>query len=315
MLGLRWVIVLLLGFVVLGSFGSAGNDKACQPVKYWVFENGQWVEKSEPRIWWYCQEPEKIKNFEGFAFKEKPYGLLKKPESIILHQAARELSQLVGIDELNGESSRNLSSYGGMFIDEKRGLIFIYIKNEEDKQKIKQKLEKYKRKINIIFLKGKYNFADLVRWKHMIERLNVSVIKQLGIVTIDADEAHNTLTIGLANVTLETLKILEKELEKLGIPKEAVRVEEEGYIKLTTNSDFIRPLIGGIKQNRELRGTGTLGYVGYYKNIKGSVYCSYRNSAAELYGINWGKPSSGSIYSPIDGIEKDLGISLTVTYN
>ncbi|MDK2870621.1 MAG: hypothetical protein PWP39_1856, partial [Pyrococcus sp.] len=135
------------------------------------------------------------------------------------HQAARELSQLVGIDELNGESSRNLSSYGGMFIDEKRGLIFIYIKNEEDKQKIKQKLEKYKRKINIIFLKGKYNFADLVRWKHMIERLNVSVIKQLGIVTIDADEAHNTLTIGLANVTLETLKILEKELEKLESPK------------------------------------------------------------------------------------------------
>ncbi|MDK2870046.1 MAG: hypothetical protein PWP39_1281, partial [Pyrococcus sp.] len=26
-MGLRWVIVLLLGFVVLGSFGSAGNDK------------------------------------------------------------------------------------------------------------------------------------------------------------------------------------------------------------------------------------------------------------------------------------------------
>ena len=47
--------VLLLGLLILSSFSSAGignsdNDKACQPVSYWVFENGQWVEKSEPRV-------------------------------------------------------------------------------------------------------------------------------------------------------------------------------------------------------------------------------------------------------------------------
>jgi len=46
-------------------------------VNYWVFENGVWIEKSEPRVWWYCQEPEKAKGFDGFAFKEMPYGLFK----------------------------------------------------------------------------------------------------------------------------------------------------------------------------------------------------------------------------------------------
>jgi len=57
--------------------------------------------------WWYCQEPEKIKNFEGFAFKEKPYELFKKPDPMILHQAARELTDLVGINELHGKLSKN----------------------------------------------------------------------------------------------------------------------------------------------------------------------------------------------------------------
>ncbi|CUX78370.1 hypothetical protein CHITON_1591 [Thermococcus chitonophagus] len=44
------------------------------------------------------------------------------------------------------------------------------------------------------------------------------------------------------------------------------------------------------------------------------VFYSYRNVAAELYGIHVGVTKTGSsIYSPIDGIEKDLRITLDIT--
>ncbi|ASJ16888.1 hypothetical protein A3L04_07275 [Thermococcus chitonophagus] len=276
--------ILLLSLLFLSSITSANiiensKDKICQPVNYWVFEDGRWVQKSEPRVWWYCQEPRKAGGFEGFAFKEMPYGLFKKPDSRILHQAARDLMNLVGIDELHGKFSTSLPSYGGMFINEEKGLIFVYIKSEEDKEKLKKALRKYKGKVNIVFLKGKYSFKQLVKWKKQVEKLDIETVKKLGITMIDADEAHNTLTIGLKEVTSEKLKLLENELEKLGIPKESVRIEQREYIMLHNdrdhtriNKDYIRPLIGGIQiTNKELGGIGTLGYVGYYGGEKYAI--------------------------------------------
>lgn len=293
---MRWKLlgVLLLGLLILGSFGSAdivkgSNDKACQPVKYWVFENGQWVEKSEPRIWWYCQEPEKIKNFEGFAFKEKPYGLLKKPDQIALHRATRQLINLIGGDELHGKLSANLPSYGGMFINEEKGLIFVYVKDEKDKEKIKQALMVYRGKINLVFLKGKYSFEQLVQWKNLA--LNLS-IEKLGISGIDADEAHNMLTIELEEVTPEKLKILENELDKLGIPKSAVRIEKVRRMSLERSpTDVFDPLIGGIgiRVNSGYSSTCTLGFTA---KINGE---NYFVTAAHCAGFG---NTGNSVYQP-----------------
>ncbi len=289
---LKLLSFLLLSLLVLSSFGSAGignSDKAksCQLVSYWVFENGQWVEKSESRVWWYCQEPEKAKDFDGFAFREMSYGLFKKPDVRILHQAARDLADLVGIDELHGKFSTNLPSYGGMFINEEKGLIFVYVKNEKDKEKIKQVLGKYRGKVNIVFLKGRYSFDQLVKWKEKARKL--FRIRELEVTMLDADEAHNTLTIGLANVTSEKLKLLENELEKLGIPKEAVRIEKRnpGMPTLSPTDEF-DPLIGGSKITAP-RGSRTLGFT---SKINGEDYFVTAAHCAE-FGVT-GKP----VYQP-----------------
>jgi len=220
------------------------KDKICQPVDYWVFENGQWVKKSEPRVWWYCQEPERVKGFEGFAFREMPYGIFKKSDVNALHQAARDLTNLVGIDELHGKFSANLPSYGGMFVNEEKGLIFVYVKDGRDKEKIKKALGKYKGKVNVVFLKGKYSFEQLVKWKKQVEKLDAKTLEKLGITMIDADEAHNTLTIGLEEVTPEKLKLLEGELKRLGIPKESVRIELRDYLPPHSIRDYMIPVIG-----------------------------------------------------------------------
>ncbi len=311
-ISMRWELlgVLLLSLLLLSSFGSAGivkdnNDKACQPVNYWISENGQWVEKSEPRVWWYCQEPEKAKGFEGFAFKEMPYGLFKKPDPMTLHQAARDLTDLVGIDELRGKFSKNLPSYGGMFINEEKGLIFVYVGDEKDKAELKQALGKYRGKANVVFLKGKYSFEQLVKWKHSMEKLDERIIEQLGITMLDVDEAHNSLTIGLEEITPEKLKLLENRREKLRIPKEAVRVERREHMKLLADYHRARPLVGGVMIRREDApdSWGTLGYIGFIGSIP------YFVTAGHL-GI-WGT-SGQRIYQPtVDG-ENYVG---TVTYN
>ncbi len=310
MMSMRWKLlsVLLLDLLLLSSFESAGivkdnNDKACQPVNYWISENGQWVEKSEPRAWWYCQEPEKIKNFDEFAFKKTPYNLFKKPDPMALHQAARDLTDLVGVDELHRKSSKNLPSYGGMFINEEKGLIFVYIGDEKDKAELRQALRKYRGKVNLVFLRGKYRFNQLERWKRLIEKLDARTIRQLGITMIDVDEAHDSLTIGLEQITPDKLKLLENELEKLGIPKEAVRVEKRRIsLENSIQSASISPasstsitLMGGmpiIGTNIEgEHGIGTLGYVGYLNGDKYFVTAGHAGSwgytGQEVYDSNW----------------------------
>ncbi|AMM54804.1 hypothetical protein [Pyrococcus kukulkanii] len=121
----------------MANAGGSENSKICEQVNYWVFENGQWVQKSEPGVWGYCQEPEKARGFKGFAFKEMPHGLFKKPHPMTLHQVARNLMDLVGINELHGKFSTSVITRG---------------------------------KINIVFLRGKYSFEQLVKWKQLIEK-------------------------------------------------------------------------------------------------------------------------------------------------
>ncbi|HHI01559.1 MAG TPA: protease [Thermococcus litoralis] len=276
------------------------NDKACQPANYWVFENGQWIQKSEPRVWWYCQEPEKARGFKGFAFKEMPYGLFKKPDTMALHQAAMDLMDLVGIDELHEEFSATLPSYGGMFINEEKGLIFVYVGDETDKEKIKRTLGKYRGKVNIVFLKGKYNFGQLVKWKNLALKLD---IEKLGISGIDVDEAHNMLTIELTKVTQENLKTLEHELDRLGIPKTAIRIEEVGRMSLDSSpTDVFDPLIGGIgiRINPGDFSTCTLGFTA---KISGEDYFV---TAGHCAGFG---NTGDSVYQPWgNGLQHKVGV-------
>ncbi|ASJ09674.1 protease [Thermococcus siculi] len=307
---MRWKLlgILLLSLLILGSFGSANivkgsNDKACQPVNYWVFENGQWVEKSEPRVWWYCQEPEKVKGFEGFAFKEMPYGLFRKPDPMILHQAARELTDLVGINGLPGKFSKNLPSYGGMFINEEKGLIFVYVKDEKDKEKIRKALEKYKGKVNVVFLKGKYNLKRLKDGGEKAKEL--FRIRELGITWLSYQNSKNRLIIGLESVSHRNLELLSEYLDKLKIPKEAVIVEEidlkplnvEGYdkpslIQPLSRDDVMRPLMGGIQFQVIGHNYCTLGFPAERNGITGMVTAGHcTDEGAPAYQPDTSDPS------------------------
>jgi len=296
---MRWKLlsVLLLGLVVLSSFGSASivkdsNDKACQLVRYWVFENGQWVQKSEPRVWWYCKEPEKVKGFDGFAFREMPYRIFKKPDVSVLHQATRDLMDLVEIDELHGKLSTNLPSYGGMFVNEEKGLIFVYVKDEKDKEKIRQTLGKYRGKVNVVFLKGKYSFEELVKWKEKAKEL--FNINELRVTWLSAKNSKNRLIIGLRDVSPEKLTLLGEHLSTLGIPKDAVVVEKINLKPLNSEKEYrliqflsryepVRPLMGGVQFQVPDHNYCTLGFPAKRNGIVGMVtagHCTEKGAPA-----------------------------------
>ncbi|MFA4700942.1 hypothetical protein [Pyrococcus kukulkanii] len=218
------VVIVLVGVLILGAIliEKRGGETAperpsfnttrleCMPVKYWVFE-GRWVEKEEPRVWWYCIKPEEYERFDGYAFKPTS-------NSTKLQEALQKLNSMLS----------ELDSYGGMMINEETGTIFIYLISEEDKKKVREALKEYEGKVNVVFLKGKYKFKDLEAWAKKL--VNESAQTGIEITSIDADEAHNTLTIGLAEVTDKKLEALGKLLDKLGIPRGAVRVERVVYV-------------------------------------------------------------------------------------
>lgn len=74
-------------------------------------------------------------------------------------------------------------------------------------------------------LQGQYSFLQLKDWHdRMTDLLGIP-----GVTLTDIDEAQNRLKVGLEK--LEKQGLVEQELARLGIPREAVSFEETGPIK------------------------------------------------------------------------------------
>lgn len=73
-------------------------------------------------------------------------------------------------------------------------------------------------------LPARYSFLQLKEWFDL-----AGVLHNLDEVTMtDIDEVKNRLTIGLKEMNAETVTLIEQELARLGIPREAVVLEETG---------------------------------------------------------------------------------------
>ena len=90
------------------------------------------------------------------------------------------------------------------------------------------------------FLPGRFRFSELVAWQQLILRgLPPSALQ-----TVDADESANRVNIGLARGT--DRKGIHRALAALGVPTEAVHIEYDDRITLTTDlRDFWPSYTGG----------------------------------------------------------------------
>jgi hypothetical protein len=134
-------------------------------------------------------------------------------------------------DDLFAQVARVAPGFGGMFLDES-GALNVYLLDPTQQ-------EAAEAAITAIFgreglppgevrvLQGTYDFLQLWEWRHALRR---DVLGLPGVTSLDIDDFSNRLRVGVerAEVELE----VEKQLAKLGIPREAVNIEVEPPVEL-----------------------------------------------------------------------------------
>jgi hypothetical protein len=156
-------------------------------------------------------------------------------------------------DDALARLNEEVPGFGGLFLDETGRLTVYLVGGEEELPLVRARLlpklvrggERVVGDIPLHVLPARYRFAELKKWN---DRLMGPVLSLPGTILTDVDEASNRLRIGVENS--EAAKQVEAELARLGVPSEAVIIEEmEPIVMLATLRDRVRPLEGGLQIN------------------------------------------------------------------
>ncbi len=146
---------------------------------------------------------------------------------------------------------------------------------------------------NVVVLKGKYSYEQLLEWKRKItEEVQKSAMLKDVWSIIGPDVTQNKIAIGLTVVNESVLAEVKSMVMRLGIPPDAIIVAESGRISYSSvesktesktdasltisattlsRTDKIRPLVGGIKIQNPNVGDCTLGFIAVRNGVMGFV--------------------------------------------
>jgi hypothetical protein len=127
-------------------------------------------------------------------------------------------------------------------------------------------------------LPGKYSFLQLYKWRSsMIDILTIP-----GVVFLDISDGKNQLAVGVE--TMEIAHEVERMLEKLGVPREAVNIEKTEPVEFKLRQRR-RPLVGGLQIQFGWPGANcTLGFIAVRQGINGFVinsHCTHTQGGVE----------------------------------
>lgn len=89
---------------------------------------------------------------------------------------------------------------------------------------------------------AQYDWLQLLEWRQLIR----DFLAMPGVVSLDIDEAQNRLALGVE--TLERKQVLEHELERVGVPTDAVIIREDSpTVPVVSLRDRVRPVRGGLQ--------------------------------------------------------------------
>jgi hypothetical protein len=163
-------------------------------------------------------------------------------------------------------------AFGGLFVDESTDTLYVYMVPHlpGDLATLDQALtaafgSNRPTEYRIETLPGKYTFRQLKAWD---DRMSPEVLATPGVVLTDIDDKKNRLTVGVEDPNL--LHAVEAELSILGIPREAVDIEQMSPLEPDlTLQDYHRPVYGGLQIERSAGGTCTLGF--FAKDTRGAT--------------------------------------------
>src|SRR5262249_54647974 len=153
------------------------------------------------------------------------------------------------IDEQFAAVARRTPSFGGMYMDEERNVLYVYSWDQSAgaaavaRDAIAAVFGDQPPGARVQILTARYGFPELKAWH---DRMSPGVLDVRGVVMTDIDDRSNRLTVGVES--LKTKGAIEDRLFELGIPAEAVNIVETPAVALENSlRDRHRPLVGGLQ--------------------------------------------------------------------
>jgi hypothetical protein len=161
-------------------------------------------------------------------------------------------------DDLFAEVAALAPGFGGLFLD-KDGILNVYLLDPAAEGAATAAIsavfgpERFPLG-EVRVLQGKYDFSQLWEWRHALRR---DVLGLPGVTSLDIDELKNRLRVGVERAEVEPE--VEKQLARLGIPREAVNIEVEPPVELAiavqNHSQPLQLGLGGREDTRVIRET------------------------------------------------------------
>ncbi len=146
------------------------------------------------------------------------------------------------LDDKFLDVTAKVPGFGGMFIE--GDVLEVYLLDTSQKSSVQAAIAQVfgkERAKNIKILQGKYSFSQLKEW----ESLTGGLFEMKEVIYTDVDEKQNRLKIGVDDSNFEKV---EKEIDKLGIPRDVVIIEKtDPIVQTQTLQDRIRPIQGGLQ--------------------------------------------------------------------
>jgi hypothetical protein len=181
------------------------------------------------------------------------------------------------VDDLFMQMARRKPSFGGMFVDEKKQILYVYSKDprREELSFLRKELDDVMGSVavpqfRIQVLPAQYGFDELKNWQ---EVMTAEILAIRGVVLVDVDETKNRVTVGVERLRIR--RAVEDALKRLGVPRAAVNIRVTRPIRLETSlRDRHRPLVGGLQINFS-GSLCTLGFNATRENVDGFVTNSH----------------------------------------
>lgn len=185
--------------------------------------------------------------------------------------------RVITINDRFSDIAKAEPAFGGMFYD-KQGNLNVALLDTGKKESAQAAIaavfgNKRIPKDGIRVVPARYGFADLRTWHDQA----TSLFGIPGVLSSGIDHATNTLEISVQDMRLEDE--IRRQLQSLGIPAAAVRIEQREPIILLTLRQNERPVEGGLEIRREIDATHaaqcTLGYNARRAGVEGFVTASH----------------------------------------
>jgi hypothetical protein len=197
--------------------------------------------------------------------------VLLNPQGNQVQEALADQHQVVTVNDLFSEVAKETPAFGGMFYDEE-GNLNIYLLDIGQRGRAQAAIaavfgaERIP-KDAIRVLPARYSFADLRAWQDQA----FSLFAIPGVLSTGIEHKTNMLRVGVQDLQLSDEVRL--ALRNLGIPQEAVRIEQtDPSVLQPTLRQRVRPVKGGLNIDAN---NCTLGFNAWHVGLEGFTTASH----------------------------------------